>query len=127
MGADGAGYMGAWEHETAVVADDHTVSRRVISAMLHREGFEVLEVDNVDDAMTLCRSRRVRLLVAELSLPQIEKAGSDPKSGPSVLFVSAEPLQDDRVRSLSTPRVGFLEKPFSAPLFSDAIHRVLDA
>ena len=100
--------------------------------ILRRQGYEVLEAANGQDALALCREhgQRVELLITDVLMPQmggrelverLQTQGHDMK----VLYVSGY-TDDSTVYSGDLPPgTAFLQKPFTLGSLLDKVKEVL--
>lgn len=117
---------------TILVVEDEAGIRALVRKILRRQGYEVLEAANGQDALVLCREngRRVDLLITDLLMPQmggrelverLETQGHDMK----VLYVSGY-TDDATVYSGDLPPgTAFLQKPFTLGSLLDKVKEVL--
>lgn len=117
---------------TILVVEDEAGIRALVRKILRRQGYEVLEAANGQDALALCREegRRVDLLITDLLMPQmggrelverLQTQGHDMK----VLYVSGY-TDDATVYSGDLPPgTAFLQKPFTLGSLLDKVKEVL--
>jgi len=120
--------------ETILVVEDEDSVRRLITAILERLGYAVLEASNGEDALAVWRehARRIDLVVTDVVMPRLD--------GPSFVAQIRTTHPDARVIYLSgyaddagvrrgefdrgTP---LLQKPFTSGTLAHAVRRALDA
>jgi two-component system, cell cycle sensor histidine kinase and response regulator CckA len=117
---------------TILVVEDEAGIRALVRKILRRQGYEVLEAANGQEALALCREigRRVDLLITDLLMPQmggrelverLETQGHEMK----VLYVSGY-TDDATVYSGDLPPgTMFLQKPFTLGSLLDKVKEVL--
>src|SRR3984957_8163627 len=117
---------------TILVVEDEAGIRALVRKILRRQGYEVLEAANGQDALTLCREHgtRVELLITDVLMPQmggrelaerLQTQGHDMK----VLYVSGY-TDDATVYSGDLPAgTAFLQKPFTLGSLLDKVKEVL--
>jgi PAS domain S-box-containing protein len=117
---------------TILVVEDEAGIRALVRKILRRQGYEVLEAANGQDALALCREhgQRVELLITDVLMPQmggrelverLETQGHDMK----VLYVSGY-TDDASVYSGDLPAgTAFLQKPFTLGSLLDKVKEVL--
>jgi CheY-like chemotaxis protein len=117
---------------TILVVEDEAGIRALVRKILRRQGYEVLEAANGQDALALCREhgQRVELLITDLLMPQmggrelverLQTQGHDMK----VLYVSGY-TDDTTVYSGDLPPgTAFLQKPFTLGSLLDKVKEVL--
>jgi PAS domain S-box-containing protein len=117
---------------TILVVEDEAGIRALVRKILRRQGYEVLEAANGQDALAVCREngRRVELLITDVLMPQmggrelverLETQGHDMK----VLYVSGY-TGDTSIDSGDLPAgAAFLQKPFTLGSLLDKVKAVL--
>jgi two-component system, cell cycle sensor histidine kinase and response regulator CckA len=117
---------------TILVVEDEAGIRALVRKILRRQGYEVLEAANGQDALTLCREhgQRIELLITDVLMPQmggrelverLQTQGHDMK----VLYVSGY-TDDTTVYSGDLPPgTAFLQKPFTLGSLLDKVKEVL--
>jgi len=117
---------------TILVVEDEAGIRALVRKILRRQGYEVLEAANGQDALALCREngRRVDLLITDLLMPQmggrelVERLQTQ-GHGMKVLYVSGY-TDDATVYSGDLPPgTAFLQKPFTLGSLLDKVKEVL--
>ena len=115
---------------SALVVDDDSVSRLLLSHMLSEQGFGVCGATGVDDALDLCQQTDFALIVCDYLMP--DKDGLDlldalgEESPPFILLTGhadRESLADDRVERVSS----YLTKPVSTAELTAAVDEVLQS
>jgi len=117
---------------TILVVEDEAGIRALVRKILRRQGYEVLEAANGQDALALCREhgQSVELLITDVLMPQmggrelverLQTQGRDMK----VLYVSGY-TDDATVYSRDLPPgTAFLQKPFTLGSLLDKVKEVL--
>lgn len=117
---------------TILVVEDEAGIRALVRKILRRQGYEVLEAADGQDALTLCREhgKRVELLITDVLMPhmggrelveRLQTQGHDMK----VLYVSGY-TDDTTVYSAELPPgTAFLQKPFTLGSLLDKVREVL--
>jgi two-component system cell cycle response regulator len=102
-----------------LVADDDADILAMVSTLLRREGYEVLQAANGLEALAQARSAAPDLLLLDVSMPdmdgyavcrELRAAEHDP---PPVIFLTARIETQDRVAGLDAGAVDYVVKPFS--------------
>jgi PAS domain S-box-containing protein len=117
---------------TILVVEDEAGIRALVRKILRRQGYQVLEAANGEEALTLCRDngQRVELLITDVLMPQmggrelverLQTQGHEMK----VLYVSG--YTDDTTIYLGELPAGtaFLQKPFTLGSLLDKVKEVL--
>jgi CheY-like chemotaxis protein len=117
---------------TILVVEDEAGIRALVRKILRRQGYQVLEAANGQDALALCRenAQRVELLITDVLMPQmggrelverLRTQGHDMK----VLYVSGY-TDDTTIYSGELPAgTAFLQKPFTLGSLLDKVKEVL--
>lgn len=100
-----------------LVVDDEAKIRKVVSAYLKKEGFEVEEVEDGQKAIEIVESFQPDLMVLDLMLPKI--SGEEvcqqvrQKSELPILMLTAKNSEDDKINGFNYGADDYLIKPFS--------------
>jgi CheY-like chemotaxis protein len=117
---------------TILVVEDEAGIRALVRKILRRQGYEVMEAANGQDALALCREhgQRIELLITDVLMPQmggrelverLQTQGHTMK----VLYVSGY-TDDNTVYSGDLPPgTAFLQKPFTLGSLLDKVKEVL--
>lgn len=117
---------------TILVVEDEAGIRALVRKILRRQGYEVLEAANGQDALALCREhgRCVELLITDVLMPQmggrelverLQTQGRDMK----VLYVSGYTDDTEVYAGDLPPGTSFLQKPFTLGSLLDKVKEVL--
>jgi DNA-binding NtrC family response regulator len=100
-----------------LVADDEPNLRRVLGALLNRDGYDVHLAENGEQALALLREHHVDLVITDLRMPKLdgmallrEVVRLDP--GLPVLMLTAHGTVDNAVEALKLGAFDYLTKPF---------------
>jgi two-component system NtrC family sensor kinase len=103
-----------------LIVDDEAPIRRLLGRLLERRGFEVLEADTAEAALTVPEPDRLNLVVCDLRMPGLSGvalyrrlAELTPSLRHRFLFISGETAPDER-NEPDIQNVPFLGKPFTA-------------
>src|SRR4051794_34599994 len=100
-----------------LLVDDDPGVREVVSYALRREGFEVDESPDGEDALDRARAGSFDLIVLDLMLPGV--SGVDvcrdlrSESGVPIIMLTAKDAERDRVVGLELGADDYVTKPFS--------------
>jgi DNA-binding NtrC family response regulator len=102
---------------TVLIADDEVNLRKVLSAMLRREGFEVLTANDGENALELLRRTRVDLVLTDLKMPRLDGLALLRQvlrefTGIPVIVLTAHGTIDNAVEAMKLGAFDFLTKPF---------------
>ncbi len=117
---------------TILVVEDEAGIRALVRKILRRQGYEVLEAANGQDALVLCREhgQRIDLLITDVLMPQmggrelverLQTQGHDMK----VLYVSGYTDDASVYSGDLPPGTAFLQKPFTLGSLLDKVKEVL--
>jgi CheY-like chemotaxis protein len=117
---------------TILVVEDEAGIRALVRKILRRQGYEVLEAANGQDALALCRDHgpRVELLITDVLMPQmggpelverLKTQGHEMK----VLYVSGYTDDTSIYSGELPPGTAFLQKPFTLGSLLDKVKEVL--
>lgn len=119
--------------ETILIADDEATVRSFISAILRREGFDLLAAVDGADALDLVhqRSEPIDLLLTDIRMPRMDGvtlaqnvSGIYPDL--PVIYTSGYPFDfEDETTRHPRKACAFLAKPFSRSQLLDAVRRCL--
>ncbi|XGV95166.1 MAG: GAF domain-containing protein [Leptolyngbya sp. BL-A-14] len=102
-----------------LIAEDNATNRYLLSQMLRLPGFELKEVDNGLDAVTLCQQWRPHLVLMDMRMPVMNgveatqqiKANVETQST-IVIALTASAFEEQRQAFLTVGCDDFLSKPF---------------
>jgi CheY-like chemotaxis protein len=107
------------EHPVIVVADNDGDILRLISARLARRGYEVVAVEDGEQALAAVRERRPAAVLLDWAMPGLEgpdvcaRLKSEPATAAiPVVMLSASAMSEDVARGLAHGADGYLTKPF---------------
>ena len=104
------------EKSHLIVADDDEVIRRLISIHGHKQGYEVIEAEDGEQAMSLLNDE-TEVVLLDLNMPRLdgfgclEKMARDFPSTPAVVLSAADEAAD-AVKAMKLGAVDYLTKPF---------------
>jgi len=117
-----------------LVIDDEPHIRRVLDAMLGKEGFEVLLALDGSEGLSVLASSPVDLVILDLVMPGpnglevLAKIRSRPAtSATPVIILTAKGQDADREAALAGGADDFMTKPFSPKKLVSRIRELLDA
>jgi two-component system, cell cycle response regulator len=101
-----------------LIVDDVDINRKLLEAKLHAEYFEVLAAARGPEALSICASDNVDLVLLDVMMPDMDgyevcrRLKADPRTRHlPVILVTALDLPSDRVRGLEAGADDFLTKP----------------
>ena len=115
-----------------LVVDDHFTVRRLCAQILERDGYEVFEAADGQQALDLVRSRAIDLVLLDISMPVLDGFGfvaalrdDERTSTVPFIFVTGETDPLVKMRAFESGAKGFFEKPFEATVLSEFVRRTL--
>jgi two-component system, chemotaxis family, chemotaxis protein CheY len=108
---------------TCLVVDDSSVTRRIARSILERMGFHVLEADDGEKALAICRCVLPEAILLDWNMPVmdgyeflgelLDLPGGDK---PRVVFCTTESNVAQRARALQAGAYEYITKPFDSDL-----------
>ncbi|HVO62153.1 MAG TPA: PAS domain S-box protein [Terriglobales bacterium] len=118
--------------ETVLVVEDEDGVRSLITLLLTRNGYTVLEASNGEDALELCQRRNapVHLLITDLVLPrmngrELAEFMAEHHPGIRTLFMSGYTDDATLKDGVLENRATFLQKPFNMETLLHKVREVL--
>jgi len=115
-----------------LVVDDEEDIRELVRLNLTREGYEVLDCETGEQALSLSRSKTSDLIVLDLMLPGIDglevcrRLKADPKTAAiPIVILTAKGEDADVVTGLEIGADDYIVKPFSGKVLVARIRRLL--
>ncbi len=109
--------MPTTDARTILIADDEANLRKVLAAMLRKEGYEVLTASDGQEALELMRRTPVDVLLTDLKMPRIDGMGLlrhvlEDFKGTPVVMLTAHGTVDTAVTAMKLGAFDYLTKPF---------------
>lgn len=112
-----------------LVADPSEIIRKVARHYLEQLSYEVLEADNAEEALELCRSNSINALILDWRLPDktaVEfltalRFSSEGTRRPLVIYATSENDAADISRAFSAGADTYLIKPFDKHAFMETL------
>src|SRR5436305_5921471 len=119
---------------TVVIADDSPTLRRIVSSVLTREGFEVVEAEDGVEAVQAVLRTQPDAVILDVQMPRVSgyvaarllKDDWQTADIPIVLLTSLD-AASDRYWGAQTGADRFLTKDFEAPQLVEAVREVMAA
>lgn len=102
-----------------LIVDDEPQSRRMLRALLMKEGYRASEACTVVEALSGVRARNPDLVLLDLDLPDADgidviRSLRDEGSTKPIIVVTARDNEEDKVKALELGADDYVTKPFSA-------------
>ena len=119
--------------ETVLVVDDDAAVLQVVSKVLRRAGYRVLEAGGGPEALRVVEAEggRIDLLLTDVVMPgmggrEVSEAVSGRCPGVKVLFMSAYTEDEVILQGVRVAEVNFISKPFTVDKLRTKVREVLD-
>jgi CheY-like chemotaxis protein len=115
-----------------LVVDDEASIRLICRVNLDASGFDVLEAEDGETALSMARSERPDLILLDVMLPGIdgwevaeELSGTDETRDIPIVFITARSTAPDELRGHAAGGVAYIAKPFDPRLLSETVTTVV--
>ena len=115
-----------------LVVDDHPIVRRLCTRILRRDGYDVFEAADGQEALELARTKAIDLVLLDISMPVLDGFGlaaalrEDERTHTvPFIFVTGETDPLVKVRAFESGAKGFFEKPYDPTVLSTFVRRML--
>ena len=103
-----------------LVVEDQEDNRRILRDMLGNAGYELIEAESGEEALTVVEAQRPDLILMDIQLPVMDgyEAARRIKSNPDmnavpIIAMTAYALAGDEAKALAPGCNGYVTKPFS--------------
>ncbi len=115
-----------------IVIDDDRLVRRVFSAVLKKEGLDVIEADNGDDGLALVISEHPDLVITDFQMPGkngLELLSEIQRLKLSIPVIMLTGFGDVSltIKSIQQGAFDFLEKPVNPDILKITVHKALNS
>ena len=118
--------------KTALVVDDSSSMRQMVSFTLRQAGFEIVEGVNGRDALGRAEGKHLDLVVTDLNMPELDGIGlirqlrgkAEFRFTP-ILMLTTESQDSKKQEGKSAGATGWIVKPFQPEKLISVIHRVV--
>jgi DNA-binding response OmpR family regulator len=115
-----------------LVADDDEDILLLVTTRLKRDGFEIVQASNGDEALAVARERRPALAVLDIGMPGLDgvevleqiRADGDLRAM-KVLLLTAKAQESDVRRGFAAGADAYVKKPFSPADLSARVRELL--
>ena len=119
--------------KTALVIEDDENNMVLITALLHKGGYEVLQAWTGEEGVSLCLGRRPDFVILDVQLPDtdgfevLRQLRASPRNGNlPIIAMTSYAMAGDRERLLAAGCTGYIEKPIDPTRVIDDIRRIID-
>ena len=117
------------EIKRVLIADDEINIRRVLEAILRRDGYEVVTAANGDEALA-GMSRGINTVITDLKMPGLDGMGLLRKLSVDfpdvpVVMITAHGSVENAVEAVKLGAFDYVEKPFDLPTLAATVQRNL--
>ena len=117
---------------TIMAVEDSSVLRRVLVAHLVKGGYEVIEVENGQEALKALQRNKPDVMIVDLMMPVMDgftlaervRADEELKDIP-IIFCTAKREHDDIVRAIELGAADYIAKPFNGANVLSKILKIL--
>src|SRR6195256_3290789 len=105
------------ERKQVLIVDDEPNLRKILSAQLSRDGYDVLTAEDGEKGLEALREHHIDLVITDLKMPKLdgmallrEALREDPEL--PIVMITAHGTIDTAVEALKTGAFDYLTKPF---------------
>jgi DNA-binding response OmpR family regulator len=116
-----------------LVADDDDDILLLVTTRLKRDGFDVIEARNGNEALALAHERRPKVAVLDVGMPGLDGLevlaqirADEALQGMRVLLLTAKAQDSDMRRGYDAGADAYVRKPFSPGELSTRVRELLD-
>ena len=117
---------------TILYVEDNFENRVLIRRILQAEGYQVLEAENSNQALSTVLHKRPDLILMDINLPEVDGYSLTARfknmpnlNGVPVIALTANVMRGDRERSLRAGCDGYIQKPVDVDTFPQQIAHFL--
>jgi DNA-binding NtrC family response regulator len=118
------------EKKQILVVDDEANLRRVLTAQLSRDGYEVHTAPDGDAGLTILREHHIDLVITDLRMPKMDglellrqALRTDPEL--PIVILTAHGTVDNAVEALKTGAFDYITKPFDQAEVRTVVRKAL--
>ena len=105
--------------ERIFIVDDNVVNRKLLTAILKKEGYEILEAEDGEEAIELAFKEIPDLILLDIMMPKkdgyevcAELKGDNRTANIPIIFLSAKTQTEDKIKGLDLGGADYVTKPF---------------
>ncbi len=106
--------------QVILIVDDNDINRMLLSRMLSKKGFRLLEAADGAEAIEVATRELPDLILLDIMMPEMDGyevctrlRENDQTADIPVIFLSAKSETDDKIKGLEAGAVDYITKPFS--------------
>ena len=119
-------------NNTALVVDDSTSIRQMVSFTLKESGFDVIEGQNGQDALDKVSGKSIKLVVTDLNMPVMDgmtlirqlRSKPEYKFTP-ILMLTTESQDSKKQEGRAAGATGWIVKPFNPEQLTQVVKKVV--
>lgn len=118
--------------KTVMIVDDSSSLRTVVSLALKRAGYEVVEAEDGQDALTKMDGRKLNLIVSDVNMPRMDgiQFVTQVKQHPRykftpVIMLTTEGQDAKKEQGRAAGAKAWITKPFNPPVLLDAVSKLV--
>jgi nitrogen regulation protein NR(I) len=105
------------ERKQVLIVDDEPNLRKILSAQLSRDGYDVLTAEDGEQGLQLLREHHIDLIVTDLKMPKVDgmtllKKALEEEPELPIVLITAHGTIDTAVEALKSGAFDFVTKPF---------------
>lgn len=118
------------ERKKVLLAEDDLVSRKMVTIILEKNGFEVIAVDNGKDAVSVFEREKFHLILMDINMPYLDGYSAtaiirlkeqDRRCYTPIIAITAYALKGDREKCLESGMDDYITKPIE---FSQVLEKI---
>ena len=116
------------EKKQVLIVDDEPNLRKILSAQLSRDGYDVLVAEDGEKGLEILRENHIDLVVTDLKMPKMDgmqllRSALELDPTLPVVMITAHGTVDTAVEALKLGAFDYLTKPFDPDALLAAIRR----
>ena len=115
-----------------LIADDKATSRELLRTVLERQGYDVLEAADGEEALQKALAELPDLILLDLQMPRrtgyevLSELRKNPRHAAlPIIALTASAMQGDREKALAAGFTGYLAKPVALVHLREEVQRLL--
>lgn len=116
-------------NETVMIVDDEERMRTLIKIYLKKEGFNVLEADNGQNALKILKDNSVQLLILDVMMPVMDGWSTCKKvrkfSNIPIIMLTAKAEDEDQLLGFELGIDNYITKPFSPKILVAKVNALI--